>query len=91
MLDDVTYSDFREHLKDYLDQVCDNSEPLRVSRRGGKRVVILSEEDYHSLDATAYLLASPANAKRLKSALKSKKGTRYKNAKELLDAYHLTS
>ncbi len=91
MLDYVTYSDFREHLKEYLDQVCDNSEPLRVTRRSGKRVVILSEEDYQSLDATAYLLSSPANAKRLKSALKSKKGTTYKNAKELLNAYHLTT
>lgn len=91
MLGDVTYSDFREHLKDYLDQVCGNSEPLRVTRRGGKRVVVLSEEDFQSLDATAYLLSSPANAKRLKSALKSKKGTKYKNAKELLNAYHLTS
>ena len=90
MFDSVTYSDFRAHLKDYLDHVCADSEPLRIERRDGKNVVIVSEEDYASLDATAYLLSSPANAKRLKSALQSKKGKRYKNTKELLNAYRIT-
>ncbi len=91
MLDSVTYNNFREHIKDYLDHVCDNSEPLRVTGRGGKRVVILSEDDYQSLEATAYLLSTPANERRIKSALISKKGRKYKNAKDLLNAYNLTS
>ena len=89
MLDTVSYSDFRAHLKNYLDKVCDDSQPLRIMRRNGKRVVILSEEDFQSLDETAYLLASPANAKRLKSALKGKKAHRYSSVKALGDAFGL--
>ena len=65
----LTYSRLRAELKSVLDEVCDNREPVYVSRRKGRDVVILSREDYESLDETAYLLRSPANARRLDEAL----------------------
>ena len=65
----LTYSRLRAELKSVLDEVCDNREPVYVSRRKGGDVVILSREDYESLDETAYLLRSPANARRLDAAL----------------------
>lgn len=40
-----------------------------ITRRSGENVVVLSEEDYSSLEETAYLLRSPANARQLLEAV----------------------
>ena len=65
----LTYSRLRAELKSVLDEVCDTHEPVYVERRTGGDVVILAREDYEALDETAYLLRSPANARRLDAAL----------------------
>ena len=65
----TTYSALRSNLKKALDEVCDDHEPLRVERKNGDPVVVLSEADYNSLEETAYLLRSPENARRLLNAL----------------------
>jgi len=51
-----------------MDRVCNDHEPLIITRNGEPAVVMLSLEDYKSLEETAYLLRTPANAKRLLSA-----------------------
>jgi antitoxin YefM len=62
----------RRNLASTLDSVVDDHEPILVTREGGKSpVVILSLEDFASYEETEYLLRSPANAKRLKAAVKS--------------------
>ena len=38
---------------------------LIITRNGEQSVVMLSLEDYKSLEETAYLLRTPANARRL--------------------------
>ena len=48
-----------------MDQVCENHAPIVITRQNAKSVVMLSLEDYEAMDETAYLLKSPANAKRL--------------------------
>jgi antitoxin YefM len=65
----TTYSALRSNLKKALDDVCDDHEPLRVERKNGDPVVVVSEADYNSLEETAYLLRSPENARRLLKAL----------------------
>ncbi len=40
-----------------------------ITRNGEKAVVILSLEDYKALEETAYLLRSPANARRLLNSI----------------------
>jgi antitoxin YefM len=42
---------------------------LIITRNGDKAVVMLSLEDYKALEETAYLLRSPANARRLLNAI----------------------
>ena len=65
-------SSLRRNLASTLDSVVDDHEPILVTREGGKSpVVILSLEDCASYEETEYLLRSPANAKRLKAAVKS--------------------
>jgi antitoxin YefM len=76
MNDSISYSELRGHLKDHLDRVCNEHVPLFVTRKRGEEVVILSREDYASLEETAYLLRSPTNAKRLHAALKRPKKQR---------------
>ena len=70
----LSYSQLRAELKSVLDEVCDTHEPAYVTRRNGGDVVILAREDYESMDETAYLLRSPANARRLYEALEATGG-----------------
>jgi antitoxin YefM len=81
----ATVSDFRDNVKEYLDQVADNHEELIISRPKNKNIVILSLDDYESLKETTYLLSSSANAARLQEGLAQyKKGKVVKkNLKEL--------
>jgi antitoxin YefM len=44
-----------------------------VERKNGGDVVLIAREDYDSLNETAYLLRSPANARRLLAAAKRAK------------------
>ena len=70
-MDAITYTAVRANLANTMDRVCQDHEPLIITRNGQKSVVMLSLEDYKSLEETAYLLRSPENAKRLLSAVDS--------------------
>ena len=61
----VTYTDFREQLAAYMDQVWDSGAPLHVTRQGGRAVVVMSEEEFDGWTETVHLLRSPANARQL--------------------------
>ena len=74
MRHEISYSQMRKSLKSYLDQVCVEHTPLLVTRRKGENVMLLSEEDYRSLEETAYLSRSPKNLKRLLDAFNRKEG-----------------
>jgi antitoxin YefM len=52
-----------------MDRVCNDHEALIITRNGEQSVVMLSLEDFQSLEETAYLLRSPANTKRLLTAI----------------------
>jgi antitoxin YefM len=67
-MDAITYSSARANLARTMDRVCDDHEPLIITRSGEQAVVMLSLEDFQALEETAYLLRNPANAKRLLSA-----------------------
>ncbi len=68
-MDAITYSAARANLASTMDRVCDDHEALIITRNGDQSVVMLSLEDYQALEETAYLLRSPANIKRLLSAV----------------------
>jgi len=65
----VSYSELRGRLKFFLDRVCSEHLPLLVERKNGEDVVIVSKQDYLSMEETSYLLSSPKNAERLLNAL----------------------
>ena len=67
-MDAITYSSVRANLASTMDRVCNDHEPLIITRNGEQSVVMLSLEDFQAMEETAYLLRNPANAKRLMSA-----------------------
>ena len=61
----LTYSESRAKYAETLNAVVDDRVEVVITRSGHDLVVIVSLEDYESLKETAYLLRSPANARRL--------------------------
>jgi len=64
-MDAISYTAVRANLAQSMQRVCDDHQPLVITRRGEPSVVMLSLEDFQALEETAYLLRSPANARRL--------------------------
>jgi antitoxin YefM len=80
----TTISDFRKDIKSYLNKVTQNFETLIINRGKDSGVVIISLEEYNSLQATQHELSSEANEKRLDSAIaKFKHGQSF--SKDLID------
>ena len=65
----ITYSSARSNFASVMNNVCNDHEPVIVTRNSDQSVVMLSLEDYKALEETAYLLRSPTNAKRLLTAI----------------------
>jgi antitoxin YefM len=65
----TTYTSARSSLASLMNQVSDHREVVIVSRRGKEDVALIAGSELESLLETAYLLRSPANAKRLTLAL----------------------
>jgi antitoxin YefM len=61
----LSYTALRRTLAKTMEEVCDNHEPIIITRKSEGAVVMLSLEDYESLEETTYLLRSPKNLKRL--------------------------
>lgn len=61
----ITYTAARENLAATMDKVCEDRDPVIITRKREQAVVMMSLDEYEALEETAYLLKSPANAKRL--------------------------
>ncbi len=69
----ANYTEFRTHLKKYLDDVEHNQETLIVKRGSGKGTVVISLEEYNSIMETVHLLSSKTNAERLFQSIQQMK------------------
>ena len=65
----MSYTESRARYAEVLDGVIEDREEVVITRAGHEPVVIVSLEDYESLRETAYLMRSPANARRLLDAM----------------------
>lgn len=68
-MDSISYTTARATLAKTMDHVCESHEPVIITRSGQTSVVMLSLEDFNSLEETAYLMRSPKNAQRLLEAI----------------------
>ena len=83
-MDAITYTTARANLADTMDRVCDDHEPIIITRNSQQAVVMMSLDDFKALEETSYLLRSPKNARRLlesMASLESGKGKERKLAK----------
>ncbi len=71
----ITYTAARESLASTMDRVCLDHDPVIITRNRDQAVVMISLEDYESLEETAYLLRSPANARRLLDSISDLNGS----------------
>lgn len=65
----MNYTESRARYAEVLDSVVDDREEVVITRAGHDPVVIVSLADFESLRETAYLMRSPANARRLLDAM----------------------
>ena len=64
-MDAISYTVARANLSKTMEKVCNDHAPVIITRKSESPVVMISLEDYQAMEETAYLLRSPANARRL--------------------------
>ncbi len=67
----LSVNEFRANLKEYVDQVISEHEPLTVSRRNGGAFVVLSLEDYERDKETLYVLQNSSLMKQIADSSKT--------------------
>jgi antitoxin YefM len=65
----MSYTESRARYAEILDAVVDDREEVVITRTGHEPAVLLALSEYESLKETAYLLRSPANARRLLASI----------------------
>ena len=64
----MTASEARKNFFPLIEQVNNDRRPIEITSKRGD-AVLMSRVDYEALEETAYLLRSPANARRLLESL----------------------
>ena len=81
-MDAISYTHVRNTLSSLMDKVCDNHDPVIITRQKQQSVVMMSLEDFNALEETTYLLKSPKNTERLHKAITDIKSN--KNLKKIV-------
>lgn len=80
----ATYTQVRKNFAHIMNRVCDDHDPIIITRQNERPVVMLSLEDYNAIEETFYLFRSPKNAARLNKALQDL-GNKTYLPKDLID------
>lgn len=64
-MDAVNYTHTRQHLAEVMNKVNDDRSPVLITRQKGSPVIMMSLDEFNSLEETAHLMRSPRNAMRL--------------------------
>ncbi|MFD0708080.1 YoeB-YefM toxin-antitoxin system antitoxin YefM [Photorhabdus akhurstii] len=74
---ELTHSEAKKNLSKTMINAVNDCSPVITTRENGENCVLMSLTDFESLEETAYLMRSPANANRLMesiSQLRTNKG-----------------
>ena len=80
----MAYSNVRQNLAKSMEKVCDEHEPLIITRKNANSVVMLSLDDYNAMEETMYLLKNTANAQHLMASINEFEQGNYQK-QELID------
>ena len=72
----ISYTKARNNFSDVMNKVCQNHTPITIYRQESKPVVLISLEDYNSIEETMYLLSTPNNTKQLYDSIDDLKNDR---------------
>jgi len=65
----ISFSNTRQHLASTMDDVTQNHTPVTITRQNKEAIVMISLQDFNSMEETAYLMQSATNASRLNKAI----------------------
>jgi antitoxin YefM len=65
----TSYAEARDNLASLLDKAVDDQERVIIKRRGRPDVALIAADELASLEETAHLFRSPANARRVLEAM----------------------
>lgn len=68
-MDVVTFTEASARLKDVMDRAIKDREPVVITRQKSESVVVVSLADWNAIEKTLHLLATPANAERLRQSI----------------------
>lgn len=66
----ISYTAARNSLAKTMDKVNADHNPILITRQNGEPAVLMSLDDFHAYEETAYLLGNPNNAERLRRAIR---------------------
>ena len=70
----ATITDFRQNMKEHLDEIQEDQDILVLTGPKKKDFVILTLETFNAMEETAHLLSTSANTKRLMESIAQDKG-----------------
>ncbi len=74
----MAYTNVKKNFGSLMEKVCDDHNPVIITRKNSKSVVMMSLEDYNAIEETMYLLCSPANAAQLCASIAEFEAGNYK-------------
>ncbi|WP_307740125.1 type II toxin-antitoxin system prevent-host-death family antitoxin [uncultured Parolsenella sp.] len=55
----VTFTEARQNLRHYCDKAVEDAAPVVITRTGRENVVLLSQDEWDSVEETLYVMSSP--------------------------------
>lgn len=66
----IAFTQFRKHLTEVCDGLADTGEPVTVTRADGRNFVLITAEEWASLQETAHLTSTEANRAHLAESIR---------------------
>ncbi len=83
-MDAISYSNARKNFAETMERVCDEHEPIIITRSNAAPVVMMSLDDFNSIQETDYLLRNSANAENLRTSIKQYEEGKYQR-RDIID------
>lgn len=70
-MDSISLKQFRDRLPDYLDQVVNHHNPLKVKGQKGSDFIVVSAEDWEQMQETLYVLQNSSLMQQIHQSFKT--------------------